>query len=71
MNDLIQGENEMREALDRLSRTWAYLSEEWDDNAKRHFEAVYVAPTLTGTPSVVEQLQQLGEIIDQARKEVE
>jgi hypothetical protein len=71
MNDLIQGENEMREALDRLSRNWAYLSEEWDDSAKRHFESAYVIPTLAGAPSVLEQLQQLGTIIEQARMEVE
>lgn len=71
MNGVSQGENEMREALERLSGVWASLRGEWSDNAQRHFESAYVTPVLDSTPELLAQAQQLTALIDQARNSVE
>lgn len=71
MNGISQGENEIREALERLSGIWANLRDEWDDNAQRHFESAYVTPVLTSTPQLLVQCQHLSALIEQARNCVE
>lgn len=71
MNGIFQAENEMRQALERLSSIWAHLRTEWEDNAQRHFDSAYITPALNGTPELLVLAQQLAALIDQARDSVE
>jgi hypothetical protein len=71
MNGILQGEDELREALERLSGIWVNLCSEWDDNAQKHFQSAYVTPVLNTTAAVLAQAQHLSALIDQARNSVE
>ena len=70
--------HELREAIHALENTngafshsWAEVAEQWDDDAKRYFEAEFVRAFLSETPALATQARTLAEIFEQARSEID
>jgi hypothetical protein len=71
MNNLVEGEQTLSNALENFSGVWADSCELWNDDAKRHFEAEFASFVLIESPILRKRFQELGELFEQARREVE
>ena len=65
------GQVQLQEAYKELRLRWANAHEQWDDAMSRDFEQQHVAPLERQVRSAVSAMEQLGELVWQARRECE
>jgi len=66
-----QGESEVNNAVAAFQHWWVNVEGDWVDNAQKHFETEYAEPILVETPQLAQQMRQLADVFEQARREVE
>jgi hypothetical protein len=71
MNKLSEAEQIAESALRLLSHSWADVKQQWDDEAKRYFDAEYMHVLLTYTPPMLSEIRELSATFEQARREIE
>jgi hypothetical protein len=64
-------EADIGDAISGFQHRWLKTESDWNDNARRFFDAEYVQPVFSETPQLAQQIRQLTDIFEQARREVE
>ena len=61
----------LKDALSKLRSQWQSVSEVWNDDQRERFNANFMQEYEPALMAAVNELEQIGEIFDQAQRELE
>lgn len=71
MKILPDAEIELTNASASLEGAWSGPSVQWNDNARRYFEMEFMQPSQMEAAKLVNSIQELSLVFEQARREIE